>query len=94
MVNISRFTHEYDVGDAVALYHSLRMKPVYLSRDAYKSLQTWIASSCCNQISDAPESIAKEVAELARCKILTQFDDEDDKVLRFVKSRMFLYNKT
>lgn len=88
MVNISRFTHKYDVGDAVALYHSLRMKPVYLSRDSYKSLQTWIASSYCNQISDAPESIAKEVAELTRCKILTQFDDEDDKVLLFVKSRM------
>ena len=88
MVNISRFTHEYVVGDAVALYHSLRMKPVYLSRDAYESLQTWIASSCCNQISDAPESIVKEVAELARWKILTQSEDEDDKVLRFVKSRM------
>ena len=88
MVNISRFTHVYEVGDAVALYHSLRMKPVYLSRDTYESLQTWIASSCCNQISDAPKSIAKEVAELARWKILTQSEDEDDKVLRFVKSRM------
>lgn len=88
MVNISRFTHVYYVGDAVALYHSLRMKPVYLSRDVYKSLQDWIASSCCNQISDAPESIAKEVAELARWKILTQSEEEDDKVLRFVKSRM------
>lgn len=88
MVKISRFTHMYEVGDAVALYHSLRMKPVYLSRDTYESLQTWIASSCCDQISDAPESIAKEVAELARWKILTQSEDEDDKVLRFVKSRM------
>ena len=64
------------------------MKPVYLSRDIYESLQTWIASSRCNQISDAPESIAKEVAELARWKILTQSEDEDDKVLNFVKSRM------
>ena len=88
MVNISRFTHRYNVGDAVALYHSLRMKPVYLSRDTYESLQTWLASSCCNQISDAPESIAKEVTELARWKILTQSEDEDDKVLRFVKSRI------
>ncbi len=87
MVKISRFTHVYEVGDAVALYHSLRMKPVYLSRDVYKSLQTWLASSCCNQITDAPQSIAKEVAELARWKVLTQSEDEDDKVLRFVKSR-------
>ena len=88
MVNISRFTHKYDVENVVALYHSLRMKPVYLSRDAYESLQTWLASSCCNQISDAPESIEKEVTELARWKILTQSEDEDDKVLRFVKSRI------
>lgn len=88
MVNISRFTHVYEVEDVVALYHSLRMKPVYLSRDAYKSLQTWLANSCCNQISDAPNSIAKEVAELAKWKILTQSEDEDDKVLHFVKSRM------
>ncbi|MBQ6945562.1 MAG: FibroRumin system radical SAM peptide maturase [Ruminococcus sp.] len=88
MVRISRFTHVYDVGTAVALYHSLRMKPVYLSRDVYESLQTWVASSCCNRIEDAPESIANEVAELARWKILTQTDDEDDKVLRFVKSRV------
>ena len=88
MVNISRFTHVYDLGDAVALYHSLRMKPVYLSRDVYESLQAWIASSRCNQISDAPESITKEVTELARWKILTQSEEEDDRVLRFVKSRM------
>lgn len=88
MVRLSRFTHKYDVGDAVALYHSLRMKPVYLSRDTYESLQAWIASSCCNQISDAPKSIAKEVAELVKWKILTQSDDEDDKVLHFVKSHI------
>ena len=88
MVNISRFTHKYDVGDAVALYHSLRMKPVYLSRDAYESLQAWIASSCCREINDAPEYISKEVSELVRWKILTQSEDEDEKVLRFVKSRI------
>lgn len=88
MVKISRFTHIYKLTNDVALYHSLRMKPVYLSRDVFKSLQDWLASSSCNQISNAPEYIAKEVVELARWKILTQSEDEDDKVLRFVKSRM------
>lgn len=88
MVSLSRFAHTYDLGDVVALYHSLRMKPVYLSRDAYESLQAWIASSHCNQISDAPESISKEVAELARWKVLSISEDEDDTVLHFVKSRI------
>ena len=83
MVKLSRFTHTYDINDAVALYHSLRMKPVYLSRDTYESLQTWLASSSCNLIENAPQEIINEVKELAKWKILTQADDEDEKVLRF-----------
>lgn len=88
MVNISRFTHSYDLGDAVALYHSLRMKPVYLSKKAFESLQAWLASSFCNKIEDAPEEIRSEVQELAKFKILTQTEDEDDKVLQFVRSKI------
>ncbi len=88
MVNISRFTHSYDLGDAVALYHSLRMKPVYLSKKALGSLQAWLASSFCDKIENAPEEISAEVQELARFKILTQTEDEDDRVLQFVKSKI------
>ena len=88
MVSMSRFAHSYDMGDAVALYHSLRMKPVYLSNDAYKSLQAWLASSFCDSIDKAPDSIKNEVAELVKVKILTQSDDEDDKVLNFVRSKL------
>lgn len=88
MVNISRFTHSYDLGDAVALYHSLRMKPVYLSKKALGSLQVWLASSSCDKIENAPEEISAEVQELAKFKILTQNEDEDDRVLQFVKSKI------
>ena len=88
MVNISRFTHSYDLGDAVALYHSLRMKPVYLSKRALGSLQAWLASSFCDKIENAPEEINAEVQELTKYKILTQTEDEDDRVLRFVKSKI------
>lgn len=88
MVKYSRFTHTYDLGDAVALYHSLRMKPVYLKKDTYESLQTWLASSSCYQISNAPDNIINEVTELARWKILTQEENEDDKVFNFVKSHI------
>lgn len=88
MVNMSRFAHSYDLGDAVALYHSLRMKPVYLSKDAFKGLQTWLASPFCVSIDDAPEEICAEVHELAKYKILTQDENEDDRVLQFVKSKI------
>ena len=88
MVNISRFTHSYDLGDAVALYHSLRMKPVYLSKKALGSLQAWLASSFCDKIENAPEEISAEIQELAKFKILTQTEDEDDRVLQFVKSKI------
>ena len=63
MVNLSRFTHKYDLGDAVALYHSLRMKPVYLTREAFEGLQGWLASPFCDSIENAPETIKTEVSE-------------------------------
>ena len=88
MVNLSRFTHKYDLGDAVALYHSLRMKPVYLTREAFEGLQGWLASPFCDSIENAPETIKAEVAELAKYKILTKAEDEDEKVLAFVKSKI------
>lgn len=88
MVNMSRFTHSYDLGEAVALYHSLRMKPVYLSKDAFRSLQAWLASSFCDKIENAPDAICAEVRELVKFKILTQSEDEDEKVLAFVKSKI------
>ena len=88
MVSISRFTHSYDLDGAVALYHSLRMKPVYLSKNAFGSLQAWLASSFCDRIENAPEEIKAEVQELVKYKILTQTQDEDDKVLSFVRSKI------
>ena len=43
MVRLSRYTHTFELDDAVALYHSLRMKPVYLNRKSYEDLQAWLA---------------------------------------------------
>lgn len=88
MVKLSRYVHTYDLGDAVALYHSLRMKPVYLTYKVYKSLQEWLAGSFCNSIEDAPESIKEEINTLVKYKILTKTVDEDGKVLAFIKSRI------
>lgn len=87
MVKLSHFAHEYDLGDAMALYHSMRMKPVYLTRKAYEDLQVWLASPFCSTPEDAPDNLKNEVAELIKCKVLTKAEDEDEKVLRFIRSR-------
>lgn len=87
MVKMSRFTHTYDLGEAVALYHSLRMKPVYLTKIAYKGLQEWLASPFCN-VENTPLELRKEIEELIKYKIIVTHNDEDDKILNFVKSRI------
>lgn len=58
MVKFSRYAHTFELDDnAVALYHSLRMKPVYLNMKSYEGLQAWLASPLCVSIEDAPEEI-------------------------------------
>lgn len=88
MVKLSRYAHRFDLDGAVALYHSLRMKPVYLNRESYGNLQAWLAGSFCDTLDEAPEAIKQEVKELAKFKILTKTDDEDENVLNFVKSKI------
>lgn len=88
MVKFSRYTHVYDLDDAVALYHSLRMKPVYLNKKSYEDLQAWLASPFCVSLDKAPDNIKNEVEELEKYKILTRTEDEDDRVLAFVRSKI------
>ena len=88
MVRLSRYAHAFDLGDAVALYHSLRMKPVYLKKSAYEDLQAWLVSPFCNDYDDAPETLKTEVNELVKYKILNHSVEEDEKVLKFIKSRI------
>ena len=88
MVKYSRYTHKYDLGNVIALYHSLRMKPVYLTREAYEGLQGWLASPFCDSIDNVPSSIQSEVSELVKYKILTRAEGEDEKVLQFIRSKI------
>lgn len=39
MEKISRFTHTFDLGGHVALWHSLRMQPVFLNKAVYEQFQ-------------------------------------------------------
>lgn len=88
MIRFSRFVHTFELGEAVALYHSLRMKPVYLSRDSFEDLQAWLAGPFCIDFDSAPNAIKEEVLQLKKWKILTLKEDEDEKVLEFIKSRI------
>jgi len=88
MVRLSRYAHVFDLDGAVALYHSLRMKPVYLKKSAYEDLQAWLVSPFCNEYEDAPDNIKNEVGELVKYKILNHSEDDDEKVLKFVKSKI------
>lgn len=88
MVKLSRYAHTYDLGDGFALYHSLRMKPVYLSVKAFEDLQEWLASPFCNDVTQAPDCIKNEVDTLVEYKILTRTEGEDDRVLQFVRSKI------
>lgn len=88
MVKLSRYAHIYNIGDAVALIHSLRLEPVYLDAMAYQGLKAWLDSSSCVVLDEAPSKIQEEVQELAKRRILIQSDDEDDKALKFVRSHI------
>src|SRR5689334_3349351 len=88
MVSLSRFAHVYNLDEAVALIHSLRMKPVYLTNNVYQSLKAWLDSSECVAIENIPQHIQEEVRELIKCKVLVQSDDEDEQVLHFIRSRI------
>lgn len=88
LVRLSRFAHSYELDGAVALYHSLRMRPVYLKRNEYENLQAWLAGSFCVSLEDAPVGIRPCVEELIKNRILTHSDGEDGRVLEFVRSRM------
>lgn len=88
MVRLSRYVHIFDLGDSVALYHSLRMKPVYLNKAVYEDLQAWLVSPFCNDYSDAPDEIKATVDELVKYKILNHSEEDDEKVLQFVRSKI------
>ena len=87
-MTLSRFAHSYELEGAVALYHSLRMRPVYLKTGEYKDLQAWLASSFRNGPEQAPEPIRPVVEELIKNRILTKSDGEDDRVLEFIRSKI------
>lgn len=68
MRKVSRFVHTFDLGKHVALWHSLRMKPIFLEKDVYKQLKEGI---CSNELEQ----------ELLSKKVFTSCENEDEQMI-------------
>lgn len=89
MIALSRFAHTFNINDNyVALYHSLRMKPVYLTKTEHKYFLDFLQNSTSESLSDFPDSLAQIAVELSDCKILTKDSDTDDNVIKYFRSRL------
>jgi len=89
MMRISRFAHTFFLDDDhVALYHSLRMKPVYLTKIEYRDFLDFMQNEKINSFSDFPDSLAYIITELKDCKILVKNSDTDDAVIKYFRSRI------
>ena len=56
----SQYTHKFDLGDAVALYNSLRMKPVYLTKSKYEAVDAFVNKNT----NSIPQELKSEVGML------------------------------
>ncbi|MBP7509430.1 MAG: FibroRumin system radical SAM peptide maturase [Prolixibacteraceae bacterium] len=75
LVEISKFVHSFDLGEHVALWHALRMKPVFLTKKTYKDL---LDGSCADDVRQ----------ELKHNKIILSYEGEDEDVLKWVRSKV------
>lgn len=88
MISVSRFVKCFDLDDVIALYHSLRMKPVYVQKAQYEELLGFLNNARPTSLNEFPSALAHVAKELQKCKILTQKENEDNEVLQFVRSRI------
>jgi len=75
MVEISKFVHSFDLGEHVALWHSLRMQPVFLTKEVYTDL---LSDSCNDEIKQ----------ELTKKKIILSYDGEDEDVIGWARKQV------
>ena len=68
MRDLSRFAHVFDLGEHVALWHSLRMKPVFIERGLYELLQN----------GECSEELERELIDK---KIFLSYEGEDEQII-------------
>lgn len=88
MIALSRFSHVFDLGEYVALFHSLRMLPAYMNKSHYHDLKNWMETEGATISADIPELFREDITELLEKRIISKTPDEDEKVLAYVRSRI------
>lgn len=68
MRELSRCAHVFDLGEHVALWHSLRMKPVFIERGLYELLQN----------GECSEELERELIDK---KIFLSYEGEDEQII-------------
>ena len=76
----SKYGFAFRVGNDVALYNSLRMKPIYLSDNKFKKIKETVDKNV-----KLSQDLKCEIDELIKYKILVK-EGDDEKILNFVKS--------
>ena len=76
----SKYGFAFHVGNDVALYNSLRMKPIYLSDNKFKKIKEIVDKNV-----KLSQDLKCEIDELIKYKILVK-EGDDEKILNFVKS--------
>lgn len=64
------------------------MKPVFLTRDKFKQVETFLGEVSDRQPVVVPFEVEQEVQELLKYKILIDSPEKDEKMLSFVKSKL------
>ena len=72
MRELSRFAHVFDLGEHVALWHSLRMKPVFIERGLYELLQN----------GECSEELERELIDK---KIFLSYEGEDEQIISWLR---------
>lgn len=81
-MKISKYVTQFKFAEHIALYHSLRMKPVYLTNSEATSLNKAIQENCFSNID------ANLLHQLKTNLILIDNDKEDERILPFVQSHI------
>lgn len=78
----SRFTHTYSRDGVIAVFNSLRLRPVFLPKDLYEMVQASIKEGKTPSAPDSVNKLSHAIEELKKQKILIDSPSYDDVILQ------------
>ena len=92
----SRFSHRFTRGDTCALFHSLRLKPVFLSASVLSRVEAFLESDDYKKAASddkppqPPAEIASQLDALRQNKIIVDSPEYDDQTIGYFRGRIGL----